>query len=135
MIFKLMVNFKPGDIGGSEEKIRVEPATDLCCENLDFLFRVTCVIAKTAFLKIIILLGQRRYQSDPIRSNSIRSPIRSDPIQILLTANLTVPNFIPITGYGHISINGLPTCQLKMTYCQIRRGALKVCLSKNKVVY
>ena len=50
---------------------------DLCCENSDFLFRATCVVVSTAFLKIIILHQNRRYQSDPIR-NTIQSGVRCD---------------------------------------------------------
>ena len=66
-----MVNFKPGNIwktiffvsdtGDSEEKLRT-----------------TCVIVRTAFLKIMILHRKRRFQSYPIR-NPIRSDPESDP--------------------------------------------------------
>ena len=46
--------FLISDIGGSEEKVRIEPVT--------------------SFLKIILLHQKRKYQSD-----SIRSAVRSDP--------------------------------------------------------
>ena len=61
IIFKLMVNFEPGDTwetiffisdtGCSEEKIRVEPIhrLDSCCENQDFLFQATCFMIKNSF--------------------------------------------------------------------------------------
>ena len=76
-----MVNSKPGDTGGSKKKSESKPL-DLSCENSDFLFRATCVIVSTDFLKIIILHQKRRYQSDPIRNairvllTALKSPVR-----------------------------------------------------------
>ena len=104
MMFKLMVNFKPGDTwetiffisdtGSSEEKIWVEPVnspnvsrlvigqTPSCCENSNFLFRITCVIIKHSFSQNNSASPKAKI---PVRSG-VRSDPQSDPILVLLTA-------------------------------------------------
>ena len=78
------------DTGSSEEKIWVEPVnspsvsrlvigqTPSCCENSNFLFRVTCVIIKHSF--------SQNNSASPKAKIPVRSDPQSDPILVLLTA-------------------------------------------------
>ena len=111
MIFKLMVNFKPGDtwetiliLPGSEETIRVEPVAksykrkrvwtshrlNSCCENSDFLFRATCVIIKSSFSQNNSSAPKAKR---PVRSDPIRSDPQSDPVQAIRSWFCWQPRF------------------------------------------
>ena len=80
--------FLISDTGSSEEKIWVEPVnspnvsglvigqTPSCCENSNFLFRVTCVIIKHSFSQNNAASSKAKI---PVRSDPIRSAVRSDP--------------------------------------------------------
>ena len=82
--------FLISDTGSSEEKIWVEPVnspnvsrlvigqTPSCCENSNFLFRVTCVIIKHSF--------SQNNSASPKAKIPVRSDPQSDPILVLLTA-------------------------------------------------
>ena len=82
------------DTGSSQEKIWVEPAnspnvsrlvigqTPSCCENSNFLFRITCVIIKHSFSQNNSASPKAKI---PVRSG-VRSDPQSDPILVLLTA-------------------------------------------------
>ena len=72
----------------------------LKCHFRYFLFRATCGVVKTAFLKIIILHQKRRYQSDP-ESYPIRNPI-----WVLLTAlmiHLSSETILSVLSYPALS--------------------------------
>ena len=90
MTFKLMVNSKPGDTGGSKEKIRVK-AVRLVLWELGFLIPSHLCHCLDSFSQNNNYAPKAKNQSDPIR-NPIRSGVRSDPeynpIRVLLTADL-----------------------------------------------
>ena len=46
---------KKSRTGYKSKHVLTSHRLDSCCENSDFLFRATCIIIKTAFLKIILL--------------------------------------------------------------------------------